>query len=68
MLSSNETTFLHLFFGSNFMTLMIPIDMFEQHITLNPITSKVHFVKGLANYIGNMTLTNLKSKRGFLNP
>ena len=52
-LSSFKTTFLHLFLRSIFMSLILPLDMYQTQLRSTQFTSKVRFVKRLANYIDN---------------
>ena len=39
------------------MSIIQPLDMYQTQLRSTQFTSKMHFVKGLANYIENMTLT-----------
>ena len=39
------------------MPLLQPLDMYQTKLRSTQFTSKVCFIKGIANYIENMTLT-----------
>ena len=39
------------------MSLIQPLDIYQTKLRSTQFTSEVHFVKGLTNYIENMTLT-----------
>ena len=49
--SFSKTTFLHLFLGSIFISLIQPLVMYQTQLRSTQITSQMHFDKRLANYI-----------------
>ena len=51
LLSFSKMTFLHLFLGSIFMSLIQPLDMYQTQLRSTQFTSKVRFDKWLTNYI-----------------